>query len=89
MFISCVRTRNEPKKASGGGVVRKVFRYCGFNHIDSPTLSHPPPDPLPAGVGSQVLVDFLVNPIYLYSDYRKSFDRGRERYIGEGGSKSG
>jgi len=30
VFISCVRTRNEPKKASGGGIVRKVFRYCGF-----------------------------------------------------------
>ena len=30
VFISCVRTRNEPKKASGGGVVRKVFRSCGF-----------------------------------------------------------
>jgi len=67
----------------------KSFAAADFDLIASPTLSHPPPDPLPAGVGSQVLVDFLVNPIYLYSDYRKSFDRGRERYIGEGGSKSG
>ena len=67
----------------------KSFATADFNHIVSPTLSHPPPDPLPARVGSRVLVDFLVNPIYLYSDYRKSFDGGRERYIGEGGSKAG
>ena len=89
----------------------KSFATADFNHIASPTLSHPPPDSLPAQVGSWVLVDFISNPSTLWdthpdiclkyasikfvaaptyhSDYKKSFDRGRERYIGEGGSKSG
>ena len=110
VFISCVRTRNEPKKASGGGVVRKAFRCCGFRQSCFPdfepicsgmiapgnhcyykircALQHSPgppsgPDRKP-GAGR-----FHNQPQYLHSDYRKSFDKGRERYIGEGGSKSG
>ena len=34
------------------------------------------------------LLSLWLPPTY-HSDYKKSFDRGRERYIGEGGSKSG
>ena len=60
-FLVSAQETNQ-RKRPGEALSAKSFATADFNHIVSPTLSHPPPDPLPARVGSQVLVDFIVNP---------------------------
>ena len=110
-FLVSAQETNQ-RKRPGEALSAKSFAAAAFGKVASPTLSHPPPAPLPALVGSWVPVDFIIKPSTLrethpeshtdthiclkkqllslrqpsvyHSDYKKSFDGGRERYIGEG-----
>ena len=68
-----IRTRNEPKKASGEALTAKAFVTAKINRHYNPAFEPPSPGPHPAPVGGPVLFDFYSMP-RCFSIKQKMFD---------------